>query len=30
MSESISFLHPPREDFGATMTAEEEAVRDRD
>lgn len=26
MSEWIYFLHPPREDFAATMTAEEEAV----
>jgi uncharacterized protein YciI len=26
MSEWIYFLHPPREDFAATMTAEEQAV----
>jgi uncharacterized protein YciI len=26
MSEWIYFLHPPRDDFAATMTAEEEAV----
>jgi uncharacterized protein YciI len=26
MAEWIYFLHPPREDFAATMTAEEEAV----
>ena len=26
MSEWIYFIHPPREDFGATMTAEETAV----
>ena len=26
MSEWIYFLHPPRADFAATMTAEEEAV----
>ena len=26
MSEWVYFLHPPREDFAATMTAEEEAV----
>ena len=26
MSAWIYFLHPPREDFAATMTAEEEAV----
>src|SRR5664280_1851040 len=26
MSEWIYFLHPPREDFAATMTAEEERV----
>jgi uncharacterized protein YciI len=26
MSEWIYFLHPPREDFAATMTAAEEAV----
>ena len=24
----ITFLHPPRDDFAATMTAEEEAVWD--
>ena len=28
MSEWVYFLHPPREDFAATMTAEEEAVWD--
>jgi len=26
MAEWIYFIHPPREDFAATMTAEEEAV----
>ncbi len=26
MSEWIYFIHPPREDFAATMTAEEKAV----
>lgn len=26
MSEWIYFIHPPREDFAATMTAEEEAA----
>ena len=26
MSEWIYFIHPPREDFAATMTAEEQAV----
>jgi uncharacterized protein YciI len=28
MSEWIYFLHPPREDFAATMTPEEDAVWD--
>jgi uncharacterized protein YciI len=28
MAEWIYFLHPPREDFAATMTAEEEAAWD--
>jgi uncharacterized protein YciI len=28
MAEWIYFIHPPREDFAATMTAEEEAVWD--
>jgi uncharacterized protein YciI len=28
MSEWIYFLHPPREDFAATMTPEEQAVWD--
>lgn len=26
MTEWVYFIHPPRENFGATMTAEEEAV----
>jgi uncharacterized protein YciI len=28
MAEWIYFIHPPRDDFAATMTAEEEAVWD--